>query len=59
MEFPAGTDEKPFTVCSEPGWLVAAFDRPQRLLSWSINRPSFQQARRVAWLQVVVSREVV
>lgn len=41
-----------FTVCSEPGWLVAVFDRPQRLLSWSINRPGFQQARRVAWLQV-------
>ncbi|VUX45970.1 conserved hypothetical protein [Candidatus Defluviicoccus seviourii] len=41
-----------FTVCSEPGWLVAAFDRPQRLLSWSINRPGFQQARRVAWTQV-------
>jgi adenosylcobinamide amidohydrolase len=41
-----------FTVaCAQP-WLVASFAAPQRMASWSINRPGMVDARRVAWLEV-------
>ncbi len=42
----------PFTLCCRPPFLVATFERPQLLLSWSLTRPGFQSARRVAWLEV-------
>lgn len=32
--------------------LTAAFARPMRMLSWSLNRPGFTLAQRVAWLEV-------
>lgn len=38
-------------TCSQP-WLVVDFPQPQRVLSWSINRPGFDRIRRVAWLEV-------
>jgi adenosylcobinamide amidohydrolase len=31
---------------------VATFPDEQTMLSWSLNRPGFQQARQVAWLEV-------
>ncbi len=37
--------------CTQP-WLVARFATPQRMLSWSLNRPGFVTADRVAWLEV-------
>lgn len=37
--------------CGQP-WLVATFPASQRMLSWSINRPGFVDAHRVAWLEV-------
>jgi len=37
--------------CTQP-WLVARFAAPQRMLSWSLNRPGFVDADRVAWLEV-------
>jgi adenosylcobinamide amidohydrolase len=41
-----------FTVaCTQP-WLLASFAAPQRMASWSINRPGIVDARRVAWLEV-------
>lgn len=39
------------TRCARP-WLVARFDRPQRMLSWAMARPGFQTADQVAWLEV-------
>lgn len=39
------------TDCRRP-WLVARFETPQRMLSWSIHRPGFVVARSVAWLEV-------
>ena len=39
------------TDCRLP-WLVARFGAPQRMLSWSMNRPGFVVARTVAWLEV-------
>jgi adenosylcobinamide amidohydrolase len=39
------------TDCAQP-WLVARFSRPWRVLSWSMNRPGFTTATRVAWLEV-------
>lgn len=46
------TEENPFLVtCARP-WLVARFNAPQRMLSWSLTRPGFEQADTVAWLEV-------
>ena len=36
----------------DPPWLIAEFDQPQQMLSWSITSPGFVEARQVAWLQV-------
>lgn len=36
----------------EPRLLLASFSTPQNMLSWSINRPGFQRASKVAWLEV-------
>src|SRR5690606_16696081 len=38
-------------ACYRP-WLVAVFGEPQRMVSWSLNRPGFVIADRVAWLEV-------
>lgn len=36
----------------EPRLLLASFSTPQNMLSWSINRPGFQTASKVAWIEV-------
>lgn len=42
----------PFTLgCARP-WLLAEFAAPQRMVSWSLNRPGFAEATHVAWRQV-------
>lgn len=33
-------------------WLTLDFDRPQRVLSWAINRPGFVDTRRILWREV-------
>jgi adenosylcobinamide amidohydrolase len=33
-------------------WLVAAFPGPRRVLSWSLTRPGFVAADRIAWREV-------
>jgi adenosylcobinamide amidohydrolase len=38
-------------ACIRP-WLIASFARPQRVVSWSLNRPGFASVSRVAWLEV-------
>lgn len=38
-------------VCRRP-WLIAQFGCPQRMMSWSLNRPGFVRADTVAWLEV-------
>lgn len=40
------------TITLDPPILIAAFDEPHRILSWSMLRPGYQTVRRVAWLQV-------
>jgi adenosylcobinamide amidohydrolase len=42
----------PFDLSCRPPHLVASFDAPQAMLSWSIARPGFQVASRVAWREV-------
>lgn len=42
----------PFSLRLAPPLLVAEFAREQRMLSWALNHPGFQTARRVAWLEV-------
>jgi len=42
----------PFSITVEPRLLLASFSTPQKMLSWSINRPGFQIASHVAWLEV-------
>lgn len=41
-----------FTVEPARPLLVARFAAMQRMVSWSINRPGFVEAREVAWLEV-------
>jgi len=42
----------PFDIeCTRP-WLVAHFSQAQRMVSWSLNRPGFVEASKVAWRQV-------
>lgn len=41
-----------FFVECRPPWLVARFDGPCTVLSWSANRPGFVTATRVVWLEV-------
>lgn len=38
-------------ACRRP-WLIAQFSEPQRMVSWSLNRPGIVEADRVAWLEV-------
>lgn len=38
-------------LCRSP-FLVVEFDRPQAMLSWSLTKPGFVEARSVAWLHV-------
>ncbi len=33
-------------------WLIADLAVPRRMLSWSLNRPGFHTATRIAWLHV-------
>lgn len=33
-------------------WLTADLGRPMRVLSWSLNRPGFVEARRIVWREV-------
>lgn len=42
----------PFALSCRPPHLVASFDAPQTMLSWSITKPGFRTARQVAWLEV-------
>lgn len=42
----------PFSISVRPPFLVARFAAPQAMLSWSLTRPGFQEAREVAWLEV-------
>jgi len=42
-----------FTLETRPGWLVAHFPAPWRMVSWSLNRPGLTTAERVAWLEVI------
>ncbi len=42
----------PFALSCRPPHLVASFDAPQRMLSWSLTKPGFRTAQRVAWLEV-------
>ena len=41
-----------FSVQQSHPFLVARFDAPQDMLSWSLTRPGFVTAGSVAWLQV-------
>ena len=40
------------SVKLEPPFLLATFAVPHRVLSWSMLRPGFQTAHRVAWLEI-------
>ncbi|MGQ3675917.1 adenosylcobinamide amidohydrolase [Xanthobacter sp. TB0139] len=41
-----------FDVTFRRPLLIAGFDAPQRMVSWSLNRPGFVTAQQVAWLEV-------
>lgn len=41
-----------FAISCRSPFLVAEFESPQTMLSWSLTRPGFVVARRVAWLGV-------
>lgn len=41
-----------FSIRSAAPFLVAEFDAPQNMLSWSLTRPGFVVARSVVWLEV-------
>ncbi len=50
-----------FLIHEEAGWLLIHFEQTQRMLSWSISQPGYQNATQIAWLQVRnsdLSREV-
>lgn len=53
---PAGDDgppgPPPFEVVCRRPWLVVSFPAPQRMASWSLNRPGIVDGRHVAWLEV-------
>jgi adenosylcobinamide amidohydrolase len=42
----------PLRISLDTPWLLVRFDRPHVLLSWSLNRPGYVVADKVAWLQV-------
>jgi adenosylcobinamide amidohydrolase len=41
-----------FSIHCAPPFLIAAFPLPQNVLSWSLTKPGFVAAAKVAWLQV-------
>lgn len=41
-----------FAISCRGPFLVAEFDQPQAMLSWSLTRPGFVEADSVAWLHV-------
>ena len=41
-----------FSVAFASPFLFAEFPQPQSMLSWSLTKPGFVRAKRVAWLQV-------
>ena len=43
---------KAFSIRCDSPILVADFERPQAMLSWSLTRPGFAMADSVAWLHV-------
>lgn len=47
-----GGSRLPFALSCRAPFLVASFDAPQAMLSWSLTKPGFQVARDVAWLEV-------
>ncbi|MFG1477712.1 adenosylcobinamide amidohydrolase [Xanthobacter sp. V4C-4] len=47
-----GAGDGLFRVEAARPLLVARFAAPQRMVSWSINRPGFVTGREVAWLEV-------
>lgn len=53
-----GAASAPFSLCCDRPWLVTSFARPQRMVSWSLNRPGAVDATRVAWREVA-DRELV
>lgn len=42
----------PFALSEKPRLLLATFDAPQQMLSWSLTKPGFQQADQVAWIEL-------
>lgn len=42
----------PFALTCQPPHLVASFNAPQRMLSWSLTKPGFRTAQQVVWLEV-------
>ena len=42
----------PFTLVHKQRLLIATFDAPQKMLSWSLTKPGFQHARQVAWIEI-------
>ncbi|WP_082072926.1 adenosylcobinamide amidohydrolase [Hyphomicrobium sp. 99] len=42
----------PFVLTHQTRILLANFDEPQRMLSWSLTKPGFQIARQVAWIEL-------
>lgn len=42
----------PFFIEYDPPWLIARFPDAQRVLSWAVARPGFQESDCVCWLQV-------
>lgn len=41
-----------FSIHCSPPFLIATFPLPQNVLSWSLTKPGFVTAARIAWLQV-------
>ncbi len=42
----------PFRITCEPPLLIATFNEPQQMLSWSVTRPGRVTSRHVVWLEV-------
>lgn len=49
---PDGASRLPFALSCRAPFLIASFDAPQSMLSWSLTKPGFRDAREVAWLEV-------
>ncbi|WP_197028150.1 adenosylcobinamide amidohydrolase [Bosea sp. 117] len=50
MAIPA--ENRPLEIDCRRPWLVARLPGPHRMVSWSLNRPGFVAAERVAWREV-------